>query len=470
MVKGFGKLLVLALMGFCFAPHVSASLTGDINAIVTRKSQRRAHFTVKVVNATTGKTDYDRCADELMTPASNMKLVAAASALHYLGADYEFTTLVALHGRSLIVIGGGDPLFCDPQTDKQNGKNAGWLFEDIAKALKELNISSLDEIIIDNTFFDRNPVCPNWEPSDLNQEYACEVSGLNFNLNCIQVSAKKSGSTPIIMVEPQTNYFKFINEMKPISKGRTAIGVYHNSTPNTLLVGGTCAPGKGASANVAIKKPSAFFGVLLAENLAKSGIGIPDKIVEKYAKNNKDLKVIRAYKTPIRQVLFRCNKDSLNLAAEAFVKTISAENTTGRINGEWPHGQTLIARYLHSLGIKDAYFHLDDGSGLSRENKLTANVIAKVLLSMYRSNNWDLFRDSLAVAGTDGTIEKYFTSAPYKGSIIGKTGYINGVRAFSGVATTPKGDYIFSILSKGGDSSTRHAINDIAEAIIDNIK
>lgn len=470
MVKGFGKLLVIALMGFCFAPQASASLTGDINAIITRKSQRRAHFTVKVINATTGKTVYERHADELMTPASNMKIVASASALHYLGADYEFTTLVALQGKSLIIIGGGDPLFCDPQTDKLNGKKSGWLFEDIAKVLKEHRITSLDEIIIDNTFFDRNPVCPNWEVSDLNQDYACEVSGLNFNLNCIKVSAKKSGSRPIVMVDPQTKYFKFKNEMKSISKGKTAIGVYHNSVPHILQVGGTCAPGKGASANVAIKKPSAFFGVLVAENLAKSGFGIPDKIVEKYTKNKKGIRVIRAYKTPICQVLYRCNKDSLNLAAETFVKTISAENTSGRINGEWPHGQTLIARYLRSLGLKDEHFRLDDGSGLSRENKLTVNVIAKVLLSMYKSKNWDLFKDSLAVGGTDGTIRKYFTSDPYKGNIIGKTGYINGVRSFSGVASTPRGDYIFSILSKGGDSSTRHAINDIAEAIIDNIK
>lgn len=470
MVKGFAKILVLALMGFCFAPQVSASLTGDINAIVTRKSQRRAHFTVKVINATTGKTVYERHADELMTPASNMKIIASAAALYYLGADYEFTTLVAIHGRSLIIIGGGDPLFCDPQTDKLNGKKAGWLFEDIANALKEKRINSLDEIIIDNTFFDRIPVCPNWEVSDLNQDYACEVSGLNFNLNCIKVSVKKSGSRSIIMVDPQTNYFKFKNQMKSVSKGNTAIGVYHNSTPYTLQVGGRCAPGKGASANVAIKKPSAFFGVLLAENLAKSGIGIPDKIVEKYAKNTKGIKVIRAYKTPMRQVLYRCNKDSLNLAAETFVKTISAENTTGRINGEWSHGQTLIARYLRSLGLKDEHFHLDDGSGLSRENKLTVNVLSKVLLSMYKSKDWDLYKDSLAVGGTDGTIKKYFKSAPYKGNIIGKTGYINGVRAFSGVATTPRGDYIFSILSKGGDPSTRHAINDIAEAIIDNIK
>jgi D-alanyl-D-alanine carboxypeptidase/D-alanyl-D-alanine-endopeptidase (penicillin-binding protein 4) len=169
-------------------------------------------------------------------------------------------------------------------------------------------------------------------------------------------------------------------------------------------------------------------------------------------------------------VLPRCNKDSLNLAAEAFVKTISAENTTGRINGEWHHGHVLIGRYLNTLGVPDAEFTLDDGSGLSPKNKLTANALSKVLLSMYKSDKWKLYKASLAVGGVDGTLDGRFTESKYKGKIVGKSGYISGVRTLSGVATTPRGDYIFSILTRGGDVRTRQAINDIAEAIIDNIK
>ena len=228
--------------------------------------------------------------------------------------------------------------------------------------------------------------------------------------------------------------------------------------------------GRGASANVAIKKPSGFFGVLLAENLSRAGIRVPKQVTQKYVANAKGVKIIRTYKTPIADVLARCNTDSLNLAAEAFVKTISAENTTGRINGEWPHGQALIARYLRTLGCKDSQFVLDDGSGLSRKNKLTANVITKVLLARYNSRNRKVFIDSLAVGGQSGTIGKYFKEPAYKGNIIGKTGYISGVRTFSGICKTQKGNYIFSILTSGGTPSTRTAINDIAKAIIKNNK
>ncbi len=470
MVKGFGKILVIALLGFCFAPPAAASLSGDINAIVTRKSQKNAHFAVRVVNASTGRTVYTRCADELMTPASNMKIITSAAAIHYLGTGYEFTTIVGLRGRTLIVIGGGDPLLGDPDTDEEQGRKPGWLFADIAKALKQKRIKSLDEIIIDTTFFDINGVCPNWSADDLNQDYACEVSGLNYNLNCIKVSAKRSGSRAIIYVEPRTKYFTFVNQMKSVSKGESAIAVLHNAQPNKLVVSGNCAPGNGASANVAIKKPAGFFGVLLAENLSRSGIRVPKRITQRYVKNESGIKIIRTYKTPIKDVVGKCNTDSLNLAAESFVKTISAENTTGRINGEWHHGQTLVARYLRTLGAADSQFVLDDGSGLSRKNKLTANVITKVLLAQYNGRNRKFFMGSLAAGGVSGTIVKYFKEPAYKGNIIGKTGYISGVRAFSGLCKTAKGDYIFSILTSGGSPATRTAINDIAKAIIVNAK
>jgi len=167
-------------------------------------------------------------------------------------------------------------------------------------------------------------------------------------------------------------------------------------------------------------------------------------------------------------VLMRCNKDSLNMAAEALVKTISAEYTKGKINGQWKHGCELIGKYLATLGISADQYKLDDGCGLSRENRISANVLVGVLRNIYNSGAWGEYKKSLAIGGVDGTIRKYFKDEKYKGKIIGKTGYINGVRTFSGVAQTDGGDYIFSILTSGGTATVRTGINDIAKAIIDN--
>ena len=186
-----------------------------------------------------------------------------------------------------------------------------------------------------------------------------------------------------------------------------------------------------------------------------------------FRSNDPDVKPLKAFSTPVWDVLDRCNKDSFGLAAESLVKTISAENTQGRINGEWTHGLTLVGRYLNSLGLEDAQFQLDDGSGLSRQNRLSCKVLVAILQDMYQQPYADRYISTLAEAGNDGTIQRFFQQAPYRGNIHGKTGYIANVRTFSGICRTPRGDVVFSILTQGGSSATRQAINDITKAIFD---
>ena len=131
-------------------------------------------------------------------------------------------------------------------------------------------------------------------------------------------------------------------------------------------------------------------------------------------------------------------------------------------------GLELVAKYLTNLGIGPDEFRLDDGSGLSRENRLSAGTLTQVLRSVCTGKDRQLFVQSLSAGGVDGTIAKYFDESKYKGKVFGKTGYIAGVKSFSGLCQTPKGDYIFSILTSGANGETRAAINDIVKAIIDN--
>ena len=466
MTKEFGKnLLVLLFLGLCLPATTQAGLAQRINSIISRKSQKKVNFAVKIVNAKTGRTLYEHNAHKPMIPASNMKIIASAAALEYLGPDYKFTTKVGLLDKTLVVIGGGDPLLADDITDKKHGRAADWIFTDIIAALREKGAASINDIVIDSTFFDDNRVHPTWPREQLNRPYACETSGLNYNANCIQITTKNTAGKVTVNLRPQTDYVQIINKVTATSKGNSAVGAYRGVKPNKLTVKGKCR--KQATFDVAIERPAAFFGFLLAEKLAEAGIKVQGRLEEKYIKNDKRIKFLRTYTTPISDVLARCNKDSLGLAAESLVKTISAANSDG-LNGEWPHGLSLISRYLAGLGIDDGEFHLDDGSGLSRENKLSPNAIATVLLDMYKHKNWQLYKDSLAVAGVDGTIARYFKEAKYKGKILGKTGYVNLAKSFSGLCITPNGDYIFSILTTAANGQTRTAINDIAKAIIDN--
>lgn len=448
----------ILFFGAAFPAGGAAKKESSVSQLIRTFHPAKEKIAIAAVQAETGQTLFAHQSREPMIPASNMKLIVSAAALHYLGPDYVFETRIGLRGGDLVVIGGGDPLLGEPALH-------GSIFEQIAQDLLEKGVKALDDVIVDDTFFDSNRVHPHWPADQLNRWYACEVSGLNYNRNCIHLTVRRAGKSAVIEADPPTRYVQFINEVKLVSSGSSAVGAYRTAVPNVLTVKGRLNQSSGF--DVAIENPAGFFGTILTEKLAEKGIQIRGKLIQKYIKSEPDIQVFRVFRTPLAEVLNRANKDSLGLAAEALVKTISAENTQGRINGEWPHGLHLVRRYLLSLGIPAEQFVLKDGSGLSRENRLTTEAIVRVLQDMFQSPYRQIYEASLSQGGVDGTTERYFREPPYQGNIAGKTGFISGVRAFSGVCRSPKGEILFSILTEGGSSEVRSRINDITKAIFD---
>jgi len=445
-------LLVVAVFSICLGNFAKADLAKRVDGIISRSLQQKVRFSIHIVKADSGGTVYNHDAGELMIPASNMKIITTAAALKYLGPDYEYKTKVGLCDDTLVVIGSGDPLLGDERTGAKYGREKGWIFKDIAAALKRKGITTIKDIVVDSSVFDDQRVHPSWSKKELNKWYACEVSGLNFNDNCIVISTKNNGGKVEVFIEPQTAFIKFDNQVKPISKGSSAVGTYRNKEPNKIVIYGRCK-NKVGPFDVAIERPAAFFGFLLYENLAKAGIKTNGHLIEKTFDDHSNFRLR--------------DRNSLGLAAEALLKTIAANDNPDGKNGSWDRGRELISEFLPGLGIDKSQFYIDDGSGLSRQNELSAYTITKVLLNIYNSKNWELYKDSLAVGGVDGTIARYFKEKKYKGKISGKTGYINGVRSFSGLCITEQGDYIFSILTNNTNGHTRTVINDIAKAIID---
>jgi len=459
---------ILAGILFCCCQAVvtQASLSRQINAIVS--SQKGVQFSIHIIEAGSGQTVYAYNARQPLMPASNMKVVTTAAALKYLGADFKYTTRLGMCGETLVVVGSGDPLFGDRKTDAKYDRKPDWIFEYIAAALKRSGIAKVTDIIVDTSVFDDQRVHPNWPKEELNRWYACEVCGLNFNGNCIEITADNKGGRVVLSVLQQTTYIEIISKLIPITSGTSTVGAYREDRPNKITIKGKCK-GTVGPFDVAVERPAGFFGYMLAEHLTKAGIEVKGQLSEKPRPVNCDFRLLAEFTTPISDCLERANKDSLGLAAESLVKTIAASNNPGTKNGSWERGRELISQYLLKIGVKSDQFYIDDGSGLSRKNRLTAEAITKVLLEIYRSPYWELFRNSLAVGGVDGTLSRYFKEQNYKYKILGKTGYVNTAKSFSGICITDKGDYLFSILANNTNGQTREAINDIAKAIIDNL-
>jgi len=462
------KKLFVFVLCFFLAGLSNADLAGTINGVTNQPSEKNVKYAIQIIKADSGRIVYSRNASTPMVPASNMKVVTTAAALKYLGPDFEYVTRVGLVDNSLVVIGTGDPLFGYFDTDSENSKDPNVIFQNIINAIRQKKISAINDIIIDTSIFDDQRTHPNWPADQLNREYACEISGLNFHTNCIYMTVRNVGGAAVISFEPQTGYVDIINQVKTTGKNKGAVGAYRQTEkPNTFLVSGTCKKLEGPFA-VTIERPGVFFGFVLAENLKKAGINTTGKLLEKSFDKGEKIIPLTEFRTPIAECVARCNKDSLGLAAESLLKTMAAKARSDGKNGSWAAGQQIMRNYLRTAGVSEDEFNVDDGSGLSRENRLSANALTKVLLEIYRSKNWNFYKNSLAIAGQDGTIARYFKEEKYNGKILGKTGYLSGVKSFSGVCSTESGDYIFSILTNDAGGKTRDAINDIAKAIIDN--
>jgi len=456
-----GKLYTVLILVLGCVICARADLAQRIDSILAK--QKGVDYSIHVIEADSGKTVYEHRSTDLMIPASNMKVVTTAAALRYLGPDFEYKTKVGLCGRTLMIVGSGDPLLGDPRTDEWKGRDTGWIFDDIAEKLKEKRVRSVNDIVVDTSVFDDERVHPAWPEDQLNRWYACEVSGLNYNDNCIDIIAEKVNGTVSVSLRPSTNFVTLLNKIIPTSQGTSAVACYRNKHPNKLTLSGKVST-KATLADIAIERPAGFFGFLLAEHLAARAIKAEGRLLEKELDHQDDCELLAVYTTPLADCLARSNKNSLGLVAEALLKTIAAHSRPDKKNGSWEKGRELIGAFLMEIGIDESQFYIDDGSGLSRQNELTARVLTTVLRHLYKGKNWDLYRDSLSMWGVDGTLERY-KEAKYKGRVLGKTGYISGVKSLSGICTTDKGEYIFCILGNSGPS--RDSINKIAQAIID---
>lgn len=465
--KGFmKKILFQLLMLLMPTTAVAGGLAERINGIINQPSQKKVQFAVEIIMADTGQSVYSYNATKAMTPASNMKIITSSAALKFLGADYEFITVVGLLNKDLVIIGSGDPLLADTENDAKYGRPPAWIIDDIVARLKQSKISEIANIVVDTTVFDNQRVHPNWPLDDLNKWWACEVCGLNFHDNSIEMTVANVNGRAAISFEPKTGFVKITNQVQTISKGSGAVGAYRTpNVPNLITVRGKCS-GQEGPFKIAIEGPAPFFMFILAEKLLAAGITVKGQLIEKAVDIDKNFRQIAEYKTPLTDCLARCNKDSFGLVAESLLKKVAAQALGGR-GGSWQAGQTILTNYLTGIGVNQNEFTIDDGSGLSRFNRLSPNAITKVLLDMYKSRYWPVYRDSLATAGTDGTIKKYFNEERYRGRIFGKTGYIAGVKSFSGFCSTQNGDFLFSILTEGDSGQTRDVINDIVKALFD---
>jgi D-alanyl-D-alanine carboxypeptidase/D-alanyl-D-alanine-endopeptidase (penicillin-binding protein 4) len=470
------RFFAITLLAVCLASGLSSitsaglppeDLTRRLTGVLGQPGLRRVQLSACIVRCADGQIVYQKNSRLALMPASNMKIVTSAAALESLGRDFEFSTRVGLAGEALVVIGSGDPLLGYREIDPRRAPyRSPDILQEIVCRLKGMGIESVSDIILDTSIFDGKRVCPTWPRDQLRQRYACEVAGINYNGNCVGISASNRQGRVVLAVDPPTDYIRLINSVTVGTGQKSWFSVEPTGTACELLIQGNCRTQAGPY-SVAVENPALFFGTLVKESLRKAGIAVTGRVFEGAAPPDSAFRLVAEYRTSLADCLQQMNKNSLGLAAEALFKRLGACSNRSETGGSWEGGRRALAEYLRARGVDDAEFTIADGSGLSRENRLTANALTRVLIHLAASQDWDFYRNSLAVGGVDGTLETRFWEPLYRGRVQAKSGYIQAVRSLSGVVHTDLGDYVFSFIANQAGGGARAAIDNAVKAIMD---
>jgi N-acetylmuramoyl-L-alanine amidase len=445
-----------------------------LDRILHRLDKGDTHFVARVIDPADGRELYARDIDKPVIPASNGKIAVSAATLDRFGSAHTFKTYLAMDGDDLWLIGTGDPACGDGRLAKEKGGTTTTMLDKWADALKAKGISHVKgNLYYYAGAFDNELTHPSWSRSFLTDWYAAPVTGLNFNDNCIDVtvSPTTADQPATFVVVPPTNNIKVTNGI--VTKegdGGPAASIDREKTADLFTIsGGVSKPTELESKPVT--DPAAFFADALRTHLTARGITIAGES----KRSDKPLaatevppadKIVAVHETSMTDAIGRINKQSQNLFAEAFAKYLGkqfrADNGITE-PGSWKAGSDAVHAFLKKLNINDSQIVVADGSGLSRENRVTSRMISDLLVAMSKHKDGETFRKSMGEAGVDGTIGKRMKDLA--GRVFAKTGYINGVRSLSGYVKTNEGKWlVFSIIYNGidGDVKPYEALQDEA--------
>jgi len=169
---------------------------------------------------------------------------------------------------------------------------------------------------------------------------------------------------------------------------------------------------------------------------------------------------------PVAHDITVTNKLSQNLHAELLLRLLGKVHGT---EGSFAQGTRVVRQFMLGIGVDDNEFFFYDGSGMSFDDRVTPRALTR-LLTYAAKQSWGVaWRETLPIAGIDGTLAHRFRDSPVKGKVWAKTGTLNESSALSGYLTTASGKTLaFSVMVNGrrpGSSAETQAVDKIVKAI-----
>jgi len=479
--------MVLILLGTAIhdASGVAGKKTGRKAYLASMLTDLNLNYSqsIKVVRLSDGKSLFEIDSKVLLTPASVSKLVTSAAALVKFGPSKQFKTRFYRSGPlkngtvsgDLVVVGDGDPYLVSELL---------WQF---AADLRHMGIREIrGDLVIDNSLFDsvgRDESRKNGL-SKSTHAYDSPVSafGVNFNTVALAIAPGTGvGKKGLINLDPyQISGVKIENRTKTSgSLASNGVKVVRESNQNgtqKLVASGLISKEKSlqkiyrSSNNHLLTSGETVRAFLKAEGIFIKGKVRPGR------KKTTDVLLYELSSYPLSRIVEGLNQYSNNYIADVLVKRMGAAfpikgPADGPHQGSYKNGKAVLAAFLkENVGIKSR-FVMENGSGLSTKNKLSADQITSLLV--YMSKKMDVFPEflnSLPASGRTGTLKKRFSNDKLKvlfGKVRAKTGTLktpHSVSALAGDLNHPRhGMIAFAIIQNGLKGKKQPGIADLRE-------
>lgn len=466
-LRAFMLLTALALFPSTQQAQPTAEVDRVVRQVAQAEAMRHATLSVSIYNTATGKKVYGYDDQRSVTPASVAKLFTTGAGFALLGADFRFTTHLAMRGEvdrdgvlhgNLYITGGGDPMlgsFRYRQTTPDS------LFAQWTAALRRKGVRRVDGGVCYNTsIYDEQRLHDSWVWGDIGNYYGAGACALNFHENMYFVhfnpGARVGDPATVSRTNPKNLDLmeRCLVTTADANTGDNVI-VYGGDGDKRRLYTGTVPQGKRDFAvRAALPDPARACADLFASYLRTRGIGVSLGADEARALPDSLRTVLDYQSTPYRVLAQYTNHTSNNIYAECIFKYLGYKQYG---HGTYANGSRAVTEYFKQKGLATDGVRVVDGSGLSRQNRTTTDFLGRYLAAVSTEAYFDDFLASLSKAGESGTAKHLLPSLPQGVSIDLKTGSMDGVKSYAGYVTTGGTRLAFAIVSNNHECSPREA-------------
>lgn len=454
--------------------NTADELQTRITEILRKPELASAIVGIKVASLDTGRVLVEENANKLLRPASNMKLYTVAAAFDRLTPDYRFSTSVLaperpdaagiVHG-DLTVYGRGDPSIAARFNNGDYFKG----IDDLATRIVAAGVKRVEgDLVGDESYFVGPQYGSGWQWEDLQWWYGAEVSALSLNDNALDLFIKpgaKVGAPAIITTGPPDPLLTIANHVVTSASGtRRDLTIHRGLGSHQLEVVGSIPldDQRTNGIGVGISHPALLFIYLLRSSLARKGVVITGRsrtvppsytgLVTSSTPVTGLSEIATMQSPPFAVIAAQTLKPSQNLYTELILRTLGKVATVPdaeaapRRSSE-SAGVDVVKAFLKEAGVDGGALVFSDGSGLSRDDMITAEATVQLLVYMSKHAHAAAFREALPIAGVDGTLRNRMRGTVAENNLRAKTGSLSSAASLSGYVTTAAGErMVFSIL------------------------